>query len=646
MFPRSSKRPRKNISQADSPVITETADVAQPRRSTRAGNAVNLTSKTNKTRKTQTNNKSRARTTPLPTKSSGCVTPSISRPKYPAPNIRTDSSSDDEQLLPTKHKRAKKTLEPEPEPEQDDENESDTSEYEDELDAEAEIEGEREDDAQASTYIQAEAVQFSHGTFQTCAANSTSRSGSGRSARSVLPALAGGLGENEQTVKEATRHRAQKLRSELPQVRSHPLPITHTAAPTAVNQLPQVHPRPLPITNIAAPTAVQVHSRSLSLTHTANPTTVSQLNTAPAAPAWLECTNIHLIKKVRTFTLAKTGQPPVMLQIIDKSIAYGKLQMIFNHEYSPLHTFKIKQLAHACLMEMAERSGHDGENDICDRLERGDHDSYSVPLVTYVSYYLYSNTGNNISSQVSRRIGNERADLKAHSSTILQAFGLVNHAGRLEAGALARRRTYYYPEMPNGMPDYRKPFEHPVFASFLREAFFSSTYYSSIVRRNFHLFKSSNSEKSEELEVTKGMVALAAAAIHACLHDYSTGMKSSFPAPELDGVWSLAIDILEGIESRNHSKYHRLMHKIFVEATGNSMTAQDGWCNQQHLDAVDWDAIENSNDDDDSNGDDDARVYPNPVGDSDNVALVHSGNSQHTEASTTPALATISTSLE
>ncbi|KAJ3805943.1 hypothetical protein F5876DRAFT_69370 [Lentinula aff. lateritia] len=389
----------------------------------------------------------------------------------------------------------------------------------------------------------------------------------------------------QQTVKKATRHQAQKLQSELPQVRSHPLPITHTAAPTAVNQLPRVH------------------SCSLSITHAANPTTVSQLNTAPAAPVWLDCTNIHVIKKVRTFTLAKTGQPPVMLQIIDKSIAYGKLQMIFNHEYSPLHTFKIKQLAHACLMEMAE----------------------SIPLVTYVS----------------RRIGNERADLKAHSSTILQAFGLVNHAGRLKAGALARRRTYYYPEMLNGIPDYRKPFEHPVFASFLREAFFSSTYYSSIVRRNFHLFKSSNSEKSEELEVTKGMIALAAAAIHACLHDYSTGMKSSFPAPELDGVWGLAIDILEGIESRNHSKYHRLMHKIFVEATGNSMTAQDGWCNQQHLDAVDWDAIENSDDDDD-----DACVYPNPVGDSDNVASVHSGNTYHTEASTAPALATISTPLD
>ncbi|KAJ3897156.1 hypothetical protein F5879DRAFT_996508 [Lentinula edodes] len=366
---------------------------------------------------------------------------------YPAPNIRTDSSSDDEQLLPIKHKRAKKTLEPEPEPEQDDENESNTSEYEDELDAEAEIEGKREDDAQASNYIQAEMLDN-----HTRTANSTSRSGSGHSTQSFLPTLPGELGENKLTLKKATRHQAQKLRSELPQVRSHPLPITHTAATTAINQLPQVRSRPLPITNTAAPTAVtQVHSRSLSITHAANPTTVSQLDTAPAAPAWLECTNIHVIKKVQTFTLAKTGQPPVMLQIIDKSIAYGKLQMIFNHEYSPLHTFKIKQLVHACLMEMAERSGHNGNNDVCDWLEHGDHDSYSIPLVTYVSYYLYSNTGNNISSQVSRRIGNECADLKAHSSTILQAFGLVNHAGHLEAGALACRCTYYYPEMSNGM---------------------------------------------------------------------------------------------------------------------------------------------------------------------------------------------------
>ncbi|KAJ3915180.1 hypothetical protein F5877DRAFT_70099 [Lentinula edodes] len=481
-------------------------------------------------------------------------------PKYPAPNIRTDSSSDDKQLLPTKHKCAKKTLEPEPEPEQDDENESNTSEYEDELDAKAEIEGEHEDDAQASNYIQAEYIWMLNNHTHT--ANSTSCSGSGRSTQSFLPTPPGELGENKPTLKKATCHQAQKLQSELPQVCAHPLPITHTAATTAVNQLPQVHSRPLPITNTAAPTAVtQVHSRSLSITHAANPTTVSQLDTAPAAPAWLECTNIHIIKK----------------------------------------------LVHACLMEMAERSGHDGNNDVCDRLERGDHDSYRIPLVTYVS----------------RRIGNKRADLKAHSSTILQAFGLVNHAGCLEAGALARRCTYYYPKMSNEMPDYRKPFEHPVFASFLREAFFSSTYYSSIVRRNFHLFKSSNSEKSEELEVTKGMVALAAAAIHACLHDYSTGMKSSFPAPKLDGVWGLAIDILEGIECGNHLKYHRLMHKIFVEAIGNSMTARD--------------AIENSN------GDDEAHVYPNPVGDCEDVASVHSGNSHHTEASTTPALATIST---
>ncbi|KAH7868148.1 uncharacterized protein C8R40DRAFT_1178182 [Lentinula edodes] len=641
MFPQSSKRLRKHISQPNSSVITETADVIQPRRSARAGNSVNLTSKTIKTRKTQTNNKSRARTTPLPTKS-GYVTPSISRPKYSAPKIKIDSSSDEEQLLPTKHKRAKKTLEPESEPEQDDENENDTSEYEDGLDAEAEVEGECKDDARASNYIQAEAVQFSHGTFDyvqyiisklnnhTCTANSTSHSRSGRSTESVLPILANKLEESEQIVKKVTRHQAQKLQSE---VHRHSQPL----APLILSQLPQVRSRPLPITRTAAPTAInqlpQVHSRSLSITHTSTPTAVNQLNAASAAPAWLECTNIHVIKKVRTFTLAKTGQPPVMLQIIDKSITYGKLQMIFNHEYSPLHTFKIKQMAHACLMEIAERSGHDGENDVCDRLERGDHDSYSIPLVTYASYYLDSNTGNNISSQVSRRIGNEHADLKAHSSTILQAFGLADHVGRLEAGVLARRRTYYYPEMPNGMEAFRTPCLCQLSAG----SFFSSTYYGSIVRQNFYLFKSLISEKSEELEVTKGMVALAAAAIHACLHDYLTGMKSSFPALELDGVWGLAIDILEGIESRNHAKYHRLMHKLFVEATGNSMTARDGWCNQQHLDAIDWDAIENS--DDDSNGDDHAHVYPSPVGDSDDVALAHSG----TEASTAPALTTIST---
>ncbi|KAJ3923614.1 hypothetical protein F5877DRAFT_74137 [Lentinula edodes] len=290
---------------------------------------------------------------------------------------------------------------------------------------------------------------------------------------------------------------------------------------------------------------------------------------------WLEHTNITVNSKVRSFTLGMTGQPPVMRKVIEEAIAYGKLQMLFNHEFSPVSATAVKQLAHASLMEIAERKGYTGERDICDRLERGDMTSYIKPLCDYVS----------------GRVVSERTDLKNPHAVVLRAFGFTSTTGRVEAGDIACMRTYYYPNSSNGSPDYRKPFEHPVFVDFIREAFFSTSYYSNIIKAHHHLFASSIEEKPEEIEVTKGMVALAAVAVHACLEDHAAGVKHHFPTAALDGVWRVTLNILKGLEQKSHRKYHKLMNKLFTESTGDLMLARHGYTNQQIYDLVDWDAI-------------------------------------------------------
>ncbi|KAJ4478738.1 hypothetical protein C8J55DRAFT_489544 [Lentinula edodes] len=329
-------------------------------------------------------------------------------------------------------------------------------------------------------------------------------------------------------------------------------------------------------------------SQAVQGPRTATSTSVSD---SKSEPKWKERTKINTISHNRTFTLGPlSGQRAVMLSVIEKAITLGKRNILLDTTFSPVGSASLKQIGYAALVRVATDEGFDGEYDVCDRLEHGENNAYAKPLISYVSH----------------RIGTERSQLKDHFSVVLGAFNLSHASGTAPAINLVQRRTYFYPQTPSISDerykyDYSRPFEHPVFAGYMGAAFFSSTYYSGIIKRYSDVFVSSIQEKPNELEVPKALVALASTAIHACIQDFSSGIKDNFPTKELDGVWKLSLEILDGIQKRNHMKYHRLMHNLYIESSG-AVSSMHSMTNQQVYDTIDWSAIEQDDDDYNGNG--------------------------------------------
>ncbi|KAJ3873955.1 hypothetical protein F5051DRAFT_431730 [Lentinula edodes] len=292
------------------------------------------------------------------------------------------------------------------------------------------------------------------------------------------------------------------------------------------------------VSETVLPTSQAVQGR-----RTATSTSVSD---SKSELKWKECTKINTISHNHTFTLGPlSGQPAVMLSVIEKAITLGKCNILLDTTFSLVGSASLKQIGYAALVQVATDEGFDGE--------------YDLVIVNPHTFF-----------QVSHRIGTERSQLKDHFSIVLGAFNLSHASGTAPAINLVQRRTYFYPQTPSISDerykyDYSRPFEHQVFAGYMGAAFFSSTYYSGIIKRYSDVFVSSIQEKPNELEVLKALVALASTAIHACIQDFSSGIKDNFPTKELDGVWKLSLKILDGIQKRNHMKYHRLMHNLYIE---------------------------------------------------------------------------------
>ncbi|THU80570.1 hypothetical protein K435DRAFT_809781 [Dendrothele bispora CBS 962.96] len=206
---------------------------------------------------------------------------------------------------------------------------------------------------------------------------------------------------------------------------------------------------------------------------------------APTTTPWLERTNLAVTGRGRTFHAAMSDQGPDIRKLMDQAIKLGKLNMLVDHQYSPVSQ-ELKQIAFAALASSAEDLGYTGQYDILDRLEHGDNDRYTKPITDYVGH----------------RIGMERARLKTTQvATVLSAFGFGDTpSDPQEAAALVQLRNYIYPQDEDGNYDHSKPFEHPVIIKYIRSMFFGSTLYSGIISRNKHLFSSSIIQKPDELE--------------------------------------------------------------------------------------------------------------------------------------------------
>ncbi|KAJ8092678.1 hypothetical protein PM082_007007 [Marasmius tenuissimus] len=488
--------------------------------------------------------------------------------KRVAPAVNIDVDADDspieadiEDLRPPARKKARRSSTPLPPAVaeinrrleiEDNEDELDELDGSDENDV---VDKERENDVAAARHLDIEAVRFTNmNTGASTADEGIQSSTSFSHTPNVNPPPTSdrhaGTSESfpqEQLVSVINARRASRLELELPRVNPETLATSRHG--------------PVPPLSVTAPAS----------SSNQNTPAVSPSAPAPAPVQWHERTNVIVTAKNRSYEAKLTGQPPTMRRIMVNGIARGKLKMITNDMYSPVGVESLKQLAHAALVEVAEEEGFDGEGDICHRLEEGDSEQYIKPIVSYVS----------------GRIGNERKDLKNPASIVLGSFNLTSVDSRLRAGAMVHDRTYIYPQIAPNIFDYSRPMEHTVIADYIRAAFFTSTQYGSIVLQHA-TFTSTESLWPNELEVPKGMVALACAAIHACLQDHSSGVNESFPTKELDGVWKLAIDILNRIEKQNRTRYHQLMHGIYIQATRGS---QPSAVNQALMGAIDWSAI-------------------------------------------------------
>ncbi|THU78565.1 hypothetical protein K435DRAFT_811442 [Dendrothele bispora CBS 962.96] len=310
---------------------------------------------------------------------------------------------------------------------------------------------------------------------------------------------------------------------------------------------------------------------------------------------WLVRTRILTVLKGRTTVLASLNvQSKYIRDLFDLAIKVGKLDMMTGSRYCPVNS-ELKSLADAALTSACERLGFTENNDILDRLRDGDYNTYAKVLITYVAH----------------RIGMERKDLKTtQTATVLASFGFNNDMeDRTKAQQLLLNYTYHYACLPSGSHDNSKPFEHPVVSRYIGAMFFGNNTYSKLLATRKDVFVSSVPQKAEELELPPGLVALSVAAvilyflalsryatytpfqIHAILQDYSRSCNENFPSKELAGVWKTALAILDNIKKVNKLRYHSLMHKLYISASGALPLAQHGLTNEQILNAVDWAAL-------------------------------------------------------
>ncbi|KAL0568562.1 hypothetical protein V5O48_013421 [Marasmius crinis-equi] len=344
-----------------------------------------------------------------------------------------------------------------------------------------------------------------------------------------------------QKVQKIAARKAKQLKYELPVVDAEALPTSRRAKSTKTSKSPKV---------------TQEQSQS----------------SASSTPVpWLDSTKIVVTAKQRSWELKITGQSAIMRSIMDKAITLGKARMLSDDTFCPVSVDGLKRLALASLLKAAEDKGHGGEYDICHRLETGDNDQYTKPLISYVS----------------GRIGNERRELKNSSATVLTVFGFPRNNSRLLAGHVVQNRDYFYPFNDDEIPkfDYARPMENPAIVAYVAATFFSPTHYGGIVSKSVH-FTSSIITKPNELEVPPAMVALACTAIHACLHEHSTGHQEPFPTKDLEHTWTVALDLLKGIKKRSRSAYHTLLHDIYRTASsssrqfhGNQVVMKTDWSN-------------------------------------------------------------------
>ncbi|KAI0823224.1 hypothetical protein BC628DRAFT_1340267 [Trametes gibbosa] len=200
--------------------------------------------------------------------------------------------------------------------------------------------------------------------------------------------------------------------------------------------------------------------------------------------------------------------------------------------------------------------------------------------------------------------GTVHTDIKATES-IPTPFGLHDNLGyngqhdiadRLERGS---EEHYIAPMRYCGNKfQYAQPFSGPSLVNVIRAAFFGNTKPYQIGFQHLDGFTSSLTSAPHQVEILVQMLAIAATAVNAVLLDHiqslvgATSKTNKFAGTALENTFRSYMNILVKLRVSSIQKYHALLHKICMSATGGRTVNLHGSATQNDiLVNVDWLAI-------------------------------------------------------
>ncbi|GBE80435.1 hypothetical protein SCP_0301500 [Sparassis crispa] len=311
---------------------------------------------------------------------------------------------------------------------------------------------------------------------------------------------------------------------------------------------------------------------------------VADSNTQP----WLERSNVKIYFAGKVAKISLKAQNPEIRAVMQRSFSVGCLQVVFGREedftltsetlgdlITPVATGGVERIALDALITSADMLGYNGENDIAHRLEDGAIDCYVTPLTSYSAH----------------RLALFRAAVKkAAVGVAIVSLNLVKNTSE-DNGELLRKYNYIFPKTPEKAFDRSKPFQNDVIIDIIRAAYFTTGQYTNLGLEFPEKFRSSLTTLQDELEVPPSMAALAATAAEAVIQDFNLkqikGMD--FVSKALDNTYKDHMYLLVEMRRRKPRSYHKLMHHLFVAATGNQLMNTHGRPKDQLLAEVEWD---------------------------------------------------------
>ncbi|EIN05579.1 hypothetical protein PUNSTDRAFT_137683 [Punctularia strigosozonata HHB-11173 SS5] len=196
--------------------------------------------------------------------------------------------------------------------------------------------------------------------------------------------------------------------------------------------------------------------------------------------------------------------------------------------------------------------------------------------------------GKLLEKQIADRINNDRTDWmrlvigmienrvsqfrskvkKAANEYVLHDYDITDGCGP-RAIAWSQNNAYIFPgdvEDPGSLKKGR-PYDRPVFAQVIREAFFSGR--CPLASQNPQIF--GNEEEGEELSIPIAMLAFAAVGVLSIIQDWTTGKKKQrdFAQDTFVNTYKNHIATLEGLEIDKPRYFDQLMTSLYVNASDN-----------------------------------------------------------------------------